>query len=69
MWIKMEDRMPEEDCQILCSNGSDICLSHSNLLTRHADDDALYAPALYGRGLRVLYWMPVPPLPEGGKTE
>ena len=65
-WIKLEDKQPEPGCQILCSDGidKDVYLSHSNLLTRHSNEEGLYIPARHGRGLKVVYWMPVPPAPR-----
>lgn len=70
-WIKLEDRQPEPNCQILCSDGVDknVYLSDSNLLTRHSNEEGLYIPARYGKGLRVVYWMPVPSAPQDNTPE
>jgi hypothetical protein len=68
LWIPVVEMMPPDlpDYKIIVSDGKDSASIYSRTLYRDPQGN-LRAPARYGRGIDVIWWMPWPELPSAKK--
>lgn len=64
-WIPVAKKIPPDlpDYKIIVSDGKDSASAYSRTLYRDPKG-TLRAPARYGRGIDVIWWMPWPELPS-----